>query len=854
MPGILNRLKIWLRWSSAQRELEEEIAAHHAMRRADLGSDSAAARAMGNEFAMREAARGVWLWPWLEALGQGLRHGLRRLRRSPGFAAAAILTLALGIGANTAIFSVVEAVILKPLPYAAPERMVAFTLEQPAGDVQSLNVPQFEYLRQHLQGLTAIAAYTGLGTVELHHNGILSWANGLYATDGFFPVFGVQQQLGRGFERADTVANAVPAIVLSYGFWQKAFTANPAVLGQAVELNGRAATIVGVLPRSFTFTEQPVDFYLAMPHGPGLGDQGLNETIVARLGDGVPLAAFRAQAATLAPPMRAANLLPKWCTGLGTDLYQTLQVGSVRPSLLFLFGAAGLLLLIACANVVGLLLAQGLARRPEMAVRRALGAGRGQLFTQFVAEGLVLCSVGTLAGLALAELSLRLLAAKLPWDLFAGLAISLDARVLGFALAVALVASAIFGLVAALQCGSQQLGSSRATGRSWGRNVLVVGEIALTLLLLAGAGLLQRSLWTLESQPLGFEPAGRTLFATQLPAGIAPDFASAWHFEDQVLQRLRAIPGITAAAVINRPPFEGQANIPSEPALRPDLGTSVEYRVVSPGYFAAMGIPLRSGRDFTANDASGAPRVAVVGGLLAKRWFSDHALGNQVRMGVIRSHIWVPAISDPRTVVGVVGDVKVQTMARPARLTVYVPAAQEAGSATWWVLRGPVTESQIRQAVAAVQPTARVRDVASYPNVVGAVLAQPNFEARLTAVFAALALLLSAVGLYGLLAFAVAARTREIGIRMALGARRGTVLRQYLGNGLGWAMAGIVLGLVASLPLAHVLASLLFGVAPNDPVTLAFVAVMLLVVATLACWLPARRATRIDPVVALRQD
>jgi len=854
MPGILNRVKFWLRWSAAQRELEEEIAAHHAMKLADAGSEAAAGRAMGNELAMREAARGVWLWPWLEALGQGLRHGLRRLRRSPGFAAAAILTLALGIGANTAIFSVVEAVMLRPLPYAAPERMVGFTLEQPAGEVQSLNIPQFEYLREHLQGLDAITAYSGMGTVELRHGGVLSWANGMSATDGFFRAFGVQPQMGRGFERADTVGGAAPVIVLSAAFWQYAFAADPAIVGKAVEVNGRAATVVGVLPRGFQFLEQPTDFYLAMPHGAGLGDTGLNESVVARLQPAMSLAAFQGQAAVLLPGMRAANLLPKWCTGVGADRYQSLQARSVRSSLLFLFAAAGLLLLIACANVVGLLLAQGLARRPEMAVRRALGAGRGRLFTQFLAEGLALCGAGTLAGLALAEAALHALAAKLPWDLFTTLSVSLDARVLAFALAVALLASAAFGLVAAAQSSAGPTASMRVTRSGWGRSAVVVGEVALTLLLLAGAGLLLRSLWTLERQPMGFDPAGRTLFATQLPSGIAPDFASAWRFDEHVLQRLLATPGVTAAAAINRPPFEGQANIPSEPALRPDLGTAVEYRVVSPGYFAAMGIPLRSGRDFTAADALGGARVAIVGGLLARRWFHDRALGQQVRMGAIGDRVWMPAIADPRTIVGVVGDVKVQTLARPARLTVYVPAAQEAKSATWWVVRGPVTEAQIRRAVAAVQPTARVRDVAPYSAVVGDVLAEPNFEARLTAVFAVLALLLSAVGLYGVLAFSVAARTREIGIRMALGARRSLVMRQFLASGLGLAGLGIGGGLLASLPLSHLLASLLFGVQPNDPATLAAVAAVLALVAALACWLPARRATRVDPIAALRQD
>ncbi|MGN6594210.1 MAG: ADOP family duplicated permease [Terriglobales bacterium] len=862
MRGILTRLGSWLHWRRAQRELEEEIATHRTLKRDELRAAgvsgerlaSATERAMGNELAMREAARGVWLWPWLEALGQGLRQGARRLRRSPGFTLAAVITLALGIGANTAIFSVVEAVMLRPLPYPAPQQLAGLEMARPGNPEPSFGMPQFQFLHAHLHSFTALAGFRGMGTAEVRRGNTIAWENGMRVTADFFGVLAVEPRQGRGFTAEDEQAGSSGAMVLTDTAWRHDFNAAP-MLGQPVVVDGDSYTVVGILPPGFTFAQGDYaspDFFVAMQPGHGLEEEGLNTAIFGRLRPGVTRAQAAAEAAALTAPLRARNLLPRWATGVGVDGYQEQMTANVRTMLWFLLTAVGLLLLIACANVAGLLLARTLARQPELALRRALGAGGGRLFIQFLTEGLVLALLGAAAALGLAAMVMQTLAAQLPVPM----PVTLNGRVLLYTLAVALGASVVFAVSAAWQGAARPLRIGRFRRRGWGRDVLVGAEIALSLLLLAGAGLLVRSLLWLENQPLGFEPAGRMVFNTQLPKGAVSDAAGAWRFDQQVLEQLRRLPGVSAAAAVSLPPLEGQGNLPGEAAGRPETGTAVEYRAASPGYFDAMGIRLRRGRGLAELDSASAPLVAVVSESLAKKWFSGDAIGRQVRIGVIGGKTWVPeAMARPRTIVGVVADVRTQRVNQPMRLTVYVPAAQDADGASWFVLRGQgLSEAQLGGAVAAVNPGARVSDVATMENVVATTLAQQLFEARLSGGFALLALLLSAVGIYALLAYAVAERRQEIGIRMALGASRGLVLRQVVGRGLGLAALGVAVGLAAALPLARLLASLLAGVQPNDPATLAAAAGLLLLVALAACLLPAWRATQVDTAAALRAE
>ncbi|HEY8054314.1 MAG TPA: ADOP family duplicated permease [Terriglobales bacterium] len=866
MRGLLRRVGGWLRWRKTQRELTEELAAHRSLKQDELaaagvsGERLAAAteRAMGNELAMREAARGVWLWPWLEALGQGLRQGARRLRRSPGFTLAAVLTLALGIGANTAIFSVVEAVMLRPLPYPAPEQLVEFAITQSGAPVTSFGMPAFEFLRSRLQSVSALAAIRGMGTVEVRHGSQVAWLKGMLVTSDVFRVLGVAPRQGRDFNGSDEQAGGAGALILTDAVWRHDFGGAP-VVGQAVSLNGSLYTVAGVLPPGFVFQQDVTDnpgMFVAMRPGSGLSDTGLNSEIIGRLRPGVTSAQSGAEMATLATAMRSRGLLPNWATGVSVQNYQELMTGPVRTGLWFLLAAVALLLLIACANVAGLLLARTLARQPELALRRALGAGSGRLFVQFFTEGLLLALLGGAAALGLAAATLQALAGQLPWDVPLGGPIGLDGRVLGYTLLVALGASLAFAVAAARQGAARPLRVGRFRRRGLGRDVLVVAQVALSLLLLAGAGLLVRSLVWLESRPLGFDPAGRMVFSTQLPSGAAPNAAAAWRFDQQVLEQLRRLPGVRAAAVVSMPPLEGQGNLPGEAAGRPETGTAVEYRAASPGYCDTLGIALLQGRALSERDTAGAPLVTVVSQSLAQAWFGGHALGQQVRIGVIGNQSWVPAaMAQPRTIVGVVADVRTQRVDKPMRLTMYVPAAQDAMGAGWFVLRGQgETEAQIRRAVAVVNPEARVSDVAAMDTVVAHTLARPIFEARLSGGFAVLALALTAVGLYALLAYAVTERRQEIGIRMALGATRGAVLRQVVARGLLLAAAGVVAGVAAALPLARLLASLLAGVQPGDPATLAAAAGLLLLVAAAACLLPAWRATQVDTAGALRTE
>jgi putative ABC transport system permease protein len=869
MRELWARVRRWMSWRRGEHELREEIAAHRAMKREELeragtqgeALEQATERAMGNELLARERAREAWLWPWLEAMGQGLRQGARRLRRAPGFALAAVATLALGIGATTAIFSVVEAMLLRPLPYPHAHRIVAFSLAFHGQAQPSVTVPQIEFLRGRVPAVESTAGYRGLGTVELDHGGRATWARGLQVTAGFFRVLGTAPEVGRSVRWADEQAGAQPTVVLSDGLWKHAFGGSAGAIGEQVEMDGTACRIVGVMPARFVFQENPADFYMAIPLGHGMGNGGLNTQSIGRLRPGATLMQAQAQVAALMPAMRRAGVFKSWMRDarIGVSGYQALETRSVRASVWMLFAAVGLLLVIACANVAGLLVARGMARRREIAVRRALGAGRGRLFIQFAAEGLVLAVVGGAAGVGLAAGLMRWLATRLPWDVAPAGPMALDGRVLGLAVAAVIGASLAFALASSVAAREPGSGLARFRRRGWAGDALVLAEVALTMLMLAGAGLLVRSLQKLEGTRLGFAPAGRMVMRTELPAiGRVRTSAQCLRFDDSVMEKLRALPGVSAAAVVTLPPLMGQANVPAEPVGETQhQGEAVEYRAATPEYFGAMGIPLLAGRRLSARDTTAAPLVVEVSASLAQRWFGGaaQALGREIRIGVAGDHVYMPAaFAAPRRIVGVVGDVRTQAVMQPMRMTAYAPMAQSAGSPAYFVVRGMPGAAAMRRAVAAVDADARVNDVEAMDDVVEQALAQPRFEAEMTGGFGLAALALAAVGIWGLVACAVAERRREIGIRMALGARRGRVVREVAARGLGLALVGIALGLAGALPLARLEASLLYGVAPTDGRALGAAAALLAVIAAAASLLPALQAARIDPAGTLREE
>ena len=859
----MKRWGTWLHWNRTQRELQEEMATHRALKRDELEAgglrgarlEAAVERSMGSDLLAAEDARSVWLWSWITAAGTSLRQAARGLRRAPAFTLVAVATLALGIGANTAIFSVIEAVLLRPLPYPAPDRIAAFTLDIQGTPQADLSVPGIEFVRDNTRSFSAVAGYRGAGIREMDHAGKTDWAHGVAAMDGFFQVLGTAPRLGRGFQRSDTAAGAPEVIVLSDAFWRSAFQASPTALGQVVQLDGGAATIVGVLPPGFQFAENPADFFSCLQTRHSLGNDGWNTAAIARLRPGVSLAAARAEVAALARPLQARRLAPIAGRGVGVDSYQAVATSSTSTSLWLLFGAVALLLLIACVNVAGLVMARALARGRETALRRALGASRGRLLLQFLAEGIVLAAAGAAAGLGLAFWLLGALARQLPAALGLTAPDHPDGAVLAFTSGVTIAVALGFGLVSLAQTRRTSL-MPGAYGAPRGREWMVGVEIALALLLLAGAGVLVRSLAWLQSQPLGFQAEGTLFFHTDFAAAAIHSAPQALQLNQEILARLEAVPGVQSVALTTLAPLRGQANVPMEPADRPDQGRSVELRAVSPDFFRSLHIPLQAGRGIEMGDTASSPHVVVVNAALARAWYGGQALSARLRIGAIGSRVYMPGFDDARQVVGVAGDIRAVRLDRPARPTVYVPYTQ-LPSASWdWIVRGSGTglPEQLRSAVHDLSPSTRITGLRPYPELLGAVVAQPLFLARLLSLLAGFALLLTAVGLYGVLAYAVAQRTQEIGIRIALGADAARLRRAVVGRGLLLAALGMLAGYLAVVPLASLLQGLLYGVKPLDPASLAGAGVLLLLIALAASWIPARRATRVDPVRALRAE
>ena len=852
-------------------DLEQRIAAKVRAGMTRQEAEFSARREFGGIDLTKEECRDERGTQFFEHLWQDLRYGLRTLRKNPGFTAIAVVTLALGIGANTAIFSVVNSVLLRPLPYPEPNQIVELALQMGRGGLANgLTVPQFQFFRDNSSAFQNVAGFRGGGDIKLQQGESIDWITYSQVTDDFFKVLGIGPEIGREFVRDETRPGGPASAILTDGIWRKAFGGDPGIIGRQISLGDRSYTVVGVMPRAFAFTEGPVDVFIPLRLGTSMGDHGMNTEVLARMKKNE--SAREAQANTNIVYGQFHQQDTNYQGEKSVELvgYQESLVGDIKPSLLMLFGAVGLLLLVACANVASLLLARANARQKEISIRLALGARWSRLLQQFLTESLLMASLGGAAALLAANWGLKALTASIPFILPSGASIKLDGNVLGFTLLVTIATSVLFGLTSVWQTKKLDLNSalkesakgSAGASQSRGGKALVVAEVALSVTMLVGAGLLIESLYRLRQQDMGFDPNNLYTMTTPFtPAKNAPR-AAVWNSQQEILSRIQALPGVVSAAVISVPPLMGGGNIPAqrEGHTEQSIG-GMETRQVSQDYFKTMRIPILKGRAFTDSDnESAAPAVIISENVARKWWGNQNPIGDHVIVGMYAGKL-VTGTGLPREVVGVVADVKGKFIKSDPPTTVYLPISQMVGDGgnppPAWVIRTANNSNitaELPKIVAQVNPQQRVMLVLSMRQVIGISVAAPNFDTLLMGVFAALALGLTAVGIYGVLSFNVAQRTHEIGIRMALGATRANVLRLVVGQGMVLAWLGIGMGILAALGLTRYLTALLFNVQPMDFATYAAVAATLTIVALLASYVPARRATRVDPITALRNE
>ncbi|HEX6057835.1 MAG TPA: ABC transporter permease [Gemmatimonadaceae bacterium] len=805
-------------------------------------------------------------------LSQDLRYGLRHLVRSPAFTLAAVVTIALGIGANTAIFSVVNAVLLRPLPYPAPDRLVSIRETSDRGEMV-LSPPNLEDFRAQ-RALFESMAGTYNTYLALTGEGDAEQLVGAAATEDFFRVLATPPLVGRGFRAEDAREGAPPVVVLREDLWRRRFGADPAIVGRAVQLDGVARTVVGVMPASVDYPDVATELWIPL----GFSEEELATQrgahyldAIARLAPGVTVdqadAGLRAVAARLAAEHPRTN-------GDESATARSLRdalVGDIRPALLVMLGAVGFVLLIACANVASLLLTRAVGRGRELAIRTALGAGRGRIARQLLVESVLLAALGGILGLLLAAWGVDALGTLRPEDVPLVGDVRLDRTVLLFTLGVTLLSAVVFGLVPAVQAARRiELGSGLregtagavgARGAQRTRSVLVVAEIALALVLLAGAGLLVRSFDRLLRVDPGFDPAGVLTFSVSLP-DAKYDTTRARAYVAALTERLQELPGVTAVGAASILPLSGSSygiSLTSVDGRAIEDGPdapSVQVRLVTPGYLHAMGMPLRRGRDLGPSDRPGAPHVLLANEAAARLlWPGEDAVGRSLVLG---TRFGFGGDRAGGEVVGIVGDVREMRVSREALPTVYLPHAQWPVGFVGVALRADGDPEPLvaaaREHAAALDADVPVVEVLTMEQRLAGSVARQRFYMLLLAVFAVAAAALAAIGIYGVMAFGVAQRTREIGIRVALGARPGDVARLVVRAGLLLAVTGVVLGLAGALALTRLLEGLLYGVEPSDPATLAAASLLLLAVAALAALLPARRAAGVDPMQALRTE
>ena len=790
---------------------------------------------------------------------QDVRYAARSLRKSPGFTFVAAITLALGVGANAAIFSVVNTVMLRPLPFANPDGLIRiWESEVERGRPEfAVSHPNFLDFRAQATSVQSMGATQNAGFTLTPANGDAEVIQGMNVTATFLPTLRVTPVLGRNFTaEEDRPGGNTRVVMMSDGLWKRAFGSDPGVIGRTITLNSQPYTVIGVLPLSFQWgTTDDLLSPLAPDPARNRGDHRLS--VIGRLADGYSIEQATTELATIASQL--GQQYPESNKGWGVrvlSFYDWLIPDTTRRSLLVLLGAVGLVLLIACGNVVNLLLARGASRQKELSIRAAMGASRSRVARQLLFESVLIAILAAALGIGLAFAAMQLLIALGPASVPRLDELSIDLRVVLFAIGVALSTMVLFGLVPAIQSSrhdpqhalhADSRGATSGAGRRRLRSALTIAEVALSVTLLIGAGLLIRSFARLQQVAPGFNPNGVMTARVGLPASVYPNGPSRRAFHERFLNDLRGRPGIEAAAIASGPPLSGDftGGDVKLPTHTNEEALSSNWRLAGPGYFATLGIPLR-GREFAMQESQA---VAIISAALAATYFPDEdPIGRTI---IMRSFG-----EEPLTIIGVAGDVKTFGFDEEAGFVLYGSAVQLASwnpmSVVW---RSPAASiDQVRAALRSIDPRVSLSAISSMESLIDDSFGPRRFNLYLLTAFAGVALALAAIGLFGVMAYLVSQRTREIGVRLALGATRGDVFRQILTSGLSLAGAGAVIGVGGAYWLTRVMESLLFSVSRTDPVTFVVVPVTLIAVAALACYLPARRAMRVDPVVALRTD
>ena len=861
-----------------ERELDDEVHAHLAMlideKAAEGLSVQEASRMalieLGGVDQVKEQVRDIRMGARIEEVWLDVRYAARVLRKNPGFTAIVVITLALGIGVNTAIFSLVDGILLRPLPYDHPDRLVRVVQSQRQLGLDAWNLSQasFAALRDNTHSLEAVAAYSTSGANLTGDGEPERVSIGTVSAD-FFKVFGLPPVLGRAFRAGEDTPGHNGVCIISFGFWQRRFGGDPNIVGRSLELNSAATEVIGVMPAGFSFPRPETEIWTPIALNPTRPAPYFLRAI-GRLGPGVsPSAAETETTAVLwdyarQHPNSSENKIPldqgSALKTIVTPLKQAI-VGNTQKPLIILLCAVGLVLLIACANVANLLLARATSRVREIAVRFALGATPSRVARQLLTESLVLAFIGAAAGVMLAWVGVRMLD-RLPIEGIPRIeAVTVDGRVLAFTAGVALLTGLLFGLMPALRAyrmgmvAAMHEGGRGGTSGRRSNSVLVAGQFALSFVLLIGAGLLLKSFQRLQSVDLGFNPEKLLTMVVSLPARKYSKPQQSLQFYQSLIDRVRGVPGVRAAGLTTNIPFVGDDNTDNfiveghEPEAAGE-GVQVQLLAMTPGHLQAMGISLLSGRDFLETDNSNSQQVAIIDDTLARMyWPNGDALGKRVETtGDLE---WM-------TIVGVVGGIKQDGLAEELQPHIYAPLAQSPALLAKLVIRtdGPPNAaiSAIRTEVSALDPNIPVYSIRSMHDVIGRTLNSQRLTNLLLTSFSVLALLLAAVGIYGTMAVYVGSRKNEFGIRMALGAQPGVLLRSVLREGMVLIAAGIAIGIGGALVVTRAITSLLFEVSPTDPVVFTGVPLLLVVVALVACFVPARRASRVDPMVALRHE